>query len=270
MNQEQQAQPAPQTPPPTGTNGSDGQEAPQKTVVQVPLPKAKPEKNLYDPYVTPTVLYNAIRTVAIILLSLVSRIKLRSRYNIPKEGPFIIASNHLSWTDVPLVPLFIPGKVVYMAKEELFHGKVGWLVRFLGAFPVKRGEADRRALRAADEQLKKGKIFVIFAEGTRSRSHTLAKGNNGMSYIALRSGVPVLPVAIHGSENVLKKFGAKVTITYGKPIVFTPKNGKKVTNEDIEETTKTIMYSIASMLPAQYRGVYSDLPPEFAEKAPRD
>jgi 1-acyl-sn-glycerol-3-phosphate acyltransferase len=223
-----------------------------------PLAKQKkPQKNLYEPYSTPRVLYEFIRWFAILAFSAVTRIRLRGRYNVPRKGPYIIASNHLSWTDIPLVPLFIPGKVVYMAKEEAFHSKVGWLVRFLGAFPVKRGEGDRQAIRAAGEQLAKGNIFIIFPEGHRSDTHSMIKGHAGLGMIALRSGVPVVPVAIWGSEKALRKFGAQVTISYGKPIVLKPK-GAKITREDIQEATDEIMHRIASMLPPEYRGVYGD------------
>lgn len=215
----------------------------------------KAAKNLYEPYVTPPILYHVIRYLAIGLLSILTRIRLRGRYNVPTSGPFIIAANHLSWTDIPLIPLFFKRKVIYMAKEEYFSSRISWLVRFLGAFPVKRGEGDRQALRAAEEQLKKGNILIIFPEGTRSRSHTLAKAHAGLGMIALRSGVPVIPVAIWGSEDVLKKFGARVTISYGEPIVFKPK-GKKVTREDIDNATTEVMQHIAAMLPPNYRGVY--------------
>lgn len=214
-------------------------------------------KNLYEPYVTPPILYHAIRYFAIGILSILARIRLRGRYNVPTSGPFIIAANHLAWTDIPLIPLFFSRKVIYMAKEEYFSSRISWLVRFLGAFPVKRGEGDRQALRAAEEQLKKGNILVIFPEGTRSRSRTMAKAHAGMGMIALRSGVPVVPVAIWGSENVLKKPGARVTISYGEPIVFKPK-GKKVTREDIDNATTEVMKRIAAMLPPNYRGVYGD------------
>ncbi len=215
----------------------------------------KAAKNLYEPYITPSILYHAIRYFAIGLLSILARIRLRGRYNVPTSGPFIIAANHLSWTDIPLIPLFFKRKVVFMAKEEYFSSRINWLVRFLGAFPVKRGEGDRQALRAAEEQLKKGNILIIFPEGTRSRSHTLAKAHAGLGMIALRSGVPVIPVAIWGSEDVLKKFGPRVTISYGEPIVFKPQ-GKKVTREDIDNATTEVMQQIAAMLPPNYRGVY--------------
>ncbi|GER87238.1 1-acyl-sn-glycerol-3-phosphate acyltransferase [Dictyobacter vulcani] len=217
----------------------------------------KPEKNLYEPYSTPRVLYEAIRFLAKAVFFLVARVHLRGRYNLPKKGPYIIASNHISWTDVPLVPSYVPGKVVYMAKEESFHSKVGWLVRFLGAFPVKRGEGDRQAIRAAQEQLKQKKVFIIFPEGTRSKTHTLGKAHAGLGMIALRSGVPVIPVAIWGSENALKKFGAHVTISYGEPMLLKPK-GNKITREDIADATEQVMQRIAEMLPERYRGEYAD------------
>ncbi len=224
----------------------------------LPEKTKKPAINLYEPYVTPPLLYNMIRwLIAVPILSLVARIHLRGRYNVPRQGPFLIAANHLAWTDIPLVPLFLPGKVVYMAKEEYFTSRIAWLVRFLGAFPVKRGEGDRQALRAADEQLKKGNIVVLFPEGTRSKTHMMAKGHAGLGMIALRSGVPVVPVAIWGSEKILKQSGPSVTISYGKPMIFKPK-GAKMTREDIDNATEEVMHAIAAMLPPEYRGVYTE------------
>ena len=223
-----------------------------------PVKPGKPAKNLYVPYITPRILWEMIRWLAIVIFHTTSRIRLIGRYNVPTKGPFIIASNHLAWTDIPLIPLHLRPKAVYMAKEEYFNSRLAWLVRFLGAFPVKRGEADRQALRAGEEQLKKGNVLVIFPEGTRSRSRTLAKAHPGIGMIALRTGVPVVPVAIWGSENALKlkRLGSRVTISYGEPMVLTPK-GKKITREDIDEATDKVMRKIAEMLPPQYRGVYS-------------
>jgi 1-acyl-sn-glycerol-3-phosphate acyltransferase len=229
----------------------------QQVQPAIPAKLGKPTLNLYEPYITPPFLYHAIRWFAIFAFHLTSRIRLRGLYNVPRQGAFIIASNHLSWTDIPLVVCHLHRKVVYMAKEEYFSSKLAWLVRFLGAFPVKRGEADRQALRAAEQQLKKGNILVIFPEGTRSRTRTMATAHAGMGMIALRTGVPVVPVAIWGSENALKKLGAPITISYGQPMVLTPK-GKKMTREDIDEATEKVMRKIAEMLPPEYQGVYAE------------
>ncbi len=218
--------------------------------------KAKPEKDLYKPYKMPPFLWTAIRVLGQIFFAIVARVRLSGLENIPAAGPFIIASNHLSWFDVPLIPAYFSRPVIYMAKEETFLGKLGWLVRFLGAFPVKRGEADRQALRTADEQLKEGNIIVIFPEGTRSKTHTMAQGHSGLGMIALRSGAPVLPVAVTGSEKLLKKFRPRVTVTYGQPMTLKPK-GQKVTREDVDDTTAQVMHRIAEMLPPEYRGVYN-------------
>ena len=231
----------------TGTTGADKE-------VQAVKP-TRPQKNYYEPYVTPPILYHAVRWFAIFAFHITSRIRLRGLYNVPRSGAFIVASNHLAWTDIPLIPMHFHRKVIYMAKEEYFHSKLAWLVRFLGSFPVKRGEGDRQALRAGEEQLKKGNILVIFPEGTRSRTRTMAKAHAGMGMIALRTGVPVVPVAIWGSENALKKLGCRVTISYGEPMVLKPK-GKKITREDIDEATDKVMRKIAEMLPPEYRGVY--------------
>jgi 1-acyl-sn-glycerol-3-phosphate acyltransferase len=217
----------------------------------------KPEKNLYEPYDTPAILWNTIRAVARVLFAILLNVRILGRKNLPAKGPFIVASNHLSWTDVPLIPAYLPYKVVSMAKEETFHGNIGWIVRFMSAFPVKRGEGDRQSIRAAGEQLKKGKVFFIFPEGTRSKTHTMAKGHAGLGMIALRSGVPVVPVAIWGSENVLKKFRPRVTIAFGPPMILKPR-GTKITREDIDEGTEQVMRRIAAMLPPQYRGVYGE------------
>jgi 1-acyl-sn-glycerol-3-phosphate acyltransferase len=248
------------------TSASDNPEQPQQSQMAEqpdrlvkPAKSNKPAKNLYEPYDTPTWFWVLFRAAVRFIFFVKLNVRLIGLDNVPKEGAFIIASNHLSWMDVPLVPAFIKRKVVYMAKEELFYGKVGWLVRLLGAFPVKRGEADRQSLRAADTQLKAGKIFMIFPEGTRSKNHQLAQGHVGLGMIALRAGVPVVPVAVWGTENSFKKLRPRVTVSYGKPILLAPK-GNKMTREDIEDATNEVMRHIAAMMPPQYRGIYGNEP----------
>ncbi|HKF37162.1 MAG TPA: lysophospholipid acyltransferase family protein [Ktedonobacteraceae bacterium] len=244
------------------TSQPGNSEQPQQSVG--PQKPAKPQKNLYEPYNTPPVLYHALRWITTLIVAVAIHLRVFGLRNVPARGGFIMASNHLAWADIPLIALRLHRKVVYMAKEEYFSSRIAWLVRFLGAFPVKRGEGDRQALRTGEEQLKKGKILVIFPEGTRSRTRTMAKGHAGMGMIALRTGVPVVPVAIWGSEKAFKEFRPSVTICYGNPIVLKPR-GEKITREDIDEATDLVMRSIASMLPPEYRGVYAEDSPASSQ-----
>ncbi|MGH2496236.1 MAG: lysophospholipid acyltransferase family protein [Ktedonobacteraceae bacterium] len=250
------------------TPASDHPEQPQQTQMaeqtSKPAKSHKPAKNLYEPYDTPMWFWVMFRTIARFIFFLKLHVHLVGLNNVPKQGAFIIASNHLSWMDVPLVPAYLKRKVVYMAKEELFYGKSGWIVRLMGAFPVKRGEADRQSLRVADTQLKAGKIFMIFPEGTRSKNRQLGQGHVGLGMIALRAAVPVVPVAIWGSENTFKKLRPDVTISYGEPVLLIPK-GKKMTREDIEDATNEVMRRIAAMMPPSYRGMYGDVPAQSSD-----
>lgn len=221
-----------------------------------PQQKPKTEKNLYEPYMMPYWLWMTLTVIVRALFPLLLNVKRVGEKNVPRQGPFIIAANHLAWTDIPLIPAYLSLQMIYIAKEELFVGKMGWLVRFMGAIPVKRGEADRQLLRATDDLLKRHKILTIFPEGTRSKTRQMNSAHAGMGMIALRAGVPVIPVAIYGSENTLKKFRPRATIVYGEPMILQPK-GKKVTKEDINQATEAVMRRIAEMLPESYRGVYS-------------
>ncbi len=239
-------------------------QAPSTTSVQAPAAASpqptqarKPKKNLYIPYAAPRWFWLTLCAIVRGIFSLALNTQLVGRQNMPKKGPFIIAANHLSWTDVPLVPAYFSSQVVYIAKEQLFFGKFGWLVRFLGGIPVKRGEADRQLLRACDELLKNGKILAIFPEGTRSRTRSMNHAHAGMGMIALRAGVPVVPVAIYGSEHALKRFRPRVTIVCGEPIILQAR-GAKITKEDIKDATETVMRRIAEMLPESYRGIYGN------------
>lgn len=242
------------------TSPSDNSEQPPQPVQSgkpAKSTKIKAQKNLYEPYSMPMILWRLIRGVVRLVAAIFLDVHLVGRQNVPEKGPLIIASNHLSWADVPLIPAYLKTRVVDMAKEETFQGKMGWLVRFMGAFPVKRGEADRQSLRTAEEQLKAGRVLGIFPEGTRSRIHRLGQAHAGLGMIALRTSAPVVPVAIYGSEKALKKFRPRVTITFGEPMLLTPK-GKKITREDIDGATEQVMLRIASMLPPEYRGVYAE------------
>ena len=117
---------------------------------------------------------------------------------ISKKGGFIIACNHQNYWDPPVIASFITGKFSFMAKEELFHGSkfFKWIIIMCGAFPVKRGAGAEKALDRAFEDIKKGRIFVIFPEGMRSKDGTIGKGKSGVALIASMADAPVLPVCL--------------------------------------------------------------------------
>src|SRR5262245_21095827 len=171
--------------------------------------------------------YAVARVVVGALVPLVAKLRTEGLENIPKDGPAILASDHISWFDIPLVSVRVPRITHYMAKIELFGIPVlGGILRLLGAFPVRRGEGDREALRTAQRVLQEGNLVVIFPEGHRSGGH-LIEGKSGVALIALRAGVPVIPVAVFGTERILNgfrigPFAPRATVRYGKPFRLQP------------------------------------------------
>ncbi len=188
--------------------------------------------------------------------------KVEGRQNVPARGPVIVVSNHLSVVDPPLLGASLSRRVVFMAKEELFHSWMwSWSYRGYGAFPVKRGGPDRKALHQADATLKQGMALGVFPEGRRSRTAQMNSASEGAALIALRSGAPILPVAITGSEKLR---GAEViwsrpciTVRIGEPFYLSAEEGK-VTKASMAAATDTIMKRIAEMLPESYRGAYGE------------
>ncbi len=204
--------------------------------------------------------YETVRMIARFVFPLLFRLRVAGVQNVPMEGPVIIVSNHLNWTDVPLVAFPVRRHVHYMAKSELFQkAPLKWLVIGLGAFPVRRGEPDRQAIKQAEDILKAGQVLVIFPEGTRSRKRMMKEGLPGAALIALRSGAPVVPVGIYGSEQFklwhVWPFRTQVTITYGTPFKLT-REGRRG-HVDLQAQLDIMMRRIAGLLPPQYRGIYA-------------
>jgi len=157
----------------------------------------------------------------------------------------------------------LPREVVAMSKIESFRDPIlGIIVRLYGAFPVRRGEMDLRALRQALEVLRNGEVLLMAPEGTRSKESRLQPGHDGMTFIALRANAPVLPMAIAGvkdfSSNLKRLRRTDVKIVIGKPFRF-QSSGKKARRDVLHQMTEESMYQLAAILPPEYRGVYSDL-----------
>lgn len=192
--------------------------------------------------------------------------------NVPRHGPAILASNHLNLADPPLLAALVPRRLIFMAKLELWSTPIiGPLYGLYGCIPVRRFEADVAALRRAEKVLRQGHVLVMFPEGTRSRHPGLGKGHPGTAVIALRSGVPIVPVGVSGTEVVslpgcfLRR--TRVRIAFGQP--FTLPRGQRFTTELAEECTERIMREIAALLPEAYRGAYAGVATRTKERAER-
>jgi 1-acyl-sn-glycerol-3-phosphate acyltransferase len=169
-------------------------------------------------------------------------------------------SNHLSNIDPPLLSASVPRTILFMAKQELFEpGLLRAIVQGYGAFPVRRGQLDRVALRLAMDELKRGQVVGMFPEGSRSQTQRLQAPQPGAALLASHSGAPLLPVAITGSEQ-MKGFRSifdrpRITVTIGRPFVL-PEVDDRRTRARLGQQSDVIMEHIAELLPEAYRGGY--------------
>ncbi len=202
--------------------------------------------------------WTATFLMKVILLAL-SRWQVNFQGEVPKSGPLIIVANHVDFIDPPLLSASIPRRIVFMAKQESYSSPGGIFIRFFGAFPVRRGEPDRRALRRAESVLREGLALGMFPEGTRSRTAKIQRPKGGASLVALRSGALILPVGISGSEAV-SGLGfifrrPKITVNVGRPFTLPLREGK-TTAAQLDKLSDLIMERIADLLPESYRGAY--------------
>ncbi len=196
-----------------------------------------------------------------IILSVFTRWQVNGRENIPHKGPLLVVANHLNNADPPLVAVSITRRASFMAKEELFRSKlIGHFIGSFGAFPVHRGQLDRKAVRQTEQVLARGGVLVMFPEAHRSENGKLQPALPGAALVALHSGAPILPVAITGTEK-FKGAGwvwqrPRITVNIGRPFLLASGNGKVVKTE-LAIFTNTIMQHIAELLPEEYRGYYA-------------
>ena len=195
------------------------------------------------------------------LFSLLTHWELVGRENLPLQGPYMLVTNHLSAFDPPLVGAVLgnPNVTVFAAAKHS-TGLFGWILRQAGAIFVHRGEVDRAALRQALQVLESGGILGVAPEGTRSLTKTMQRGKTGAAYLALRTGVPLIPVGVIGTDKLVNDLKhlrrGHLRVVIGQP--FTLPVPEKRTPEVLQELTDLIMVRIAELLPDEYRGVYSN------------
>ena len=197
------------------------------------------------------IIYRVIKAITCLYANIKFKVEYKGLENIPKEGNYILVSNHRTYSDPPLLGKVIKKQLFFMAKKELFSNPIkNFIFTQLGAFPVNRGKGDTSAIDKSLSILKnEDKILALFPEGTRSKDGKLKKIKSGASYIAIMSKSDILPACLKYHKDA--KFGDKLTITFDKLIKFnslnieskgefSPKDIKKI-NILIEEKIKNML-----------------------------
>jgi len=168
--------------------------------------------------------YALARIVLTIPTLLLWRVRAIGVENVPKQGPLVLAPNHFSQMDHFFAGVYLRRKIRFMAKSQLFGPPiVTYIYKHGGVFPIRRGHHDEEAFETVHELLRQGEMLLVYAEGGRSRSQRLGEPKPGIGRIALEAGVPIVPVAIHGSGRArqwTKLRFPKVTIQFGEPVAY--------------------------------------------------
>jgi len=197
-----------------------------------------------------------------LLLRLFTHLEVAGLENVPQGGPLLVAFNHLAHLDGPLVLALLPWPAEGIALVDLYRVPItGQLLRLYGTIPVHRDQFDRQVIRRALQVLAEGKVLALAPEARQSLTGALERARQGVAYLALRSGAPILPVALTGTGRVpsdLKQLRRPwLTVTFGELFVPPPRaSGAQARRQQVTELTDEIMYRIAAMLPPEYRGVY--------------
>jgi 1-acyl-sn-glycerol-3-phosphate acyltransferase len=202
---------------------------------------------------------------------LLFRVTVEGEENLPGSGAAILAGNHLSFSDSFFVPVMLRRKVIFLAKAEYFTGKgvkgiiSRWFMSLAGQVPIDRtsGSAAQGALATAKWVLQRGHLLGIYPEGTRSPDGRLYRGKTGVARMALESRVPVIPVAMIGTDRVqppgklIPKFGGRIMIRFGKPLNFSRYEGLSGDRFVERSMTDEIMYELMLLSGQEYVDVYA-------------
>jgi 1-acyl-sn-glycerol-3-phosphate acyltransferase len=222
----------------------------------------------------PDYMYRVVRIVLTPIILLLYRYRAIDVANVPERGPVLIAPNHFSFWDHFFVAVLLRREVHFMAKSQLFKPPlIDFIINHGGVFPVRRGHGDQEAFITAHTIFDRGGMVLMYAEGGRSRTGKLGEPKPGLGRLALEAGVPVVPVAIHGSEkvrNARRGIIPKITVQFGEPVTFP--RVEHPTKEQSQEVAQQVFDRIRALyepLSAQgRRGVLARLRRERREGAP--
>ena len=193
-----------------------------------------------------------------LFFAIFTRWRVHGRENIPRKGPVLVVSNHMTFAEPPVLSILLRRPSRFATKEGFFRFRpLGWVLSSWGAIPVHPGRADRSDIRRMEEHLNKGEAVAIFPEGTRSREGGLLPALGGAALIARRTDALILPVGVTGTER-MKHMGwlrrPVITIRFGKPFHVPRGDGK----QEREATTRLIMQRVRDLLPREYHGAYGE------------
>ena len=205
-----------------------------------------------------------------LLLGASTHVSVSGLERVPRHGALILASNHASNADPPLIANWLTASlgrpVHWMAKAEAMEWPIaGWFMRMNGAFGIRRGAADTEAFRLAKSVLDDGRVLGTFPEGTRSPTGALQVAKEGVTLLALRTGAPILPIGVVDTDlfwprtRKLWRIGGRIRMQVGEPFVLERTVGADGRKESLEDVTTRLMLHIAVLLPSRQRGAYGPL-----------
>lgn len=212
-------------------------------------------------------LIGIVKAIARVIVKLIGNVKSIDLDTLPETGGVIVVTNHLGRLDAVLGVLLVKrlDVIIMIAEKYENHPLWGWLGKQLDAVWLNRTEADFKAMRQVFQRLRQGNMLAIAPEGTRSRTETMAQGKPGAAYLAAKSGLPIYPIGLSGTEDRLLKERFRrwrrldITIRVGEPFTLPPMP-RADRDAFLEEQTDEIMCRIAALVPPAYRGVYADHP----------
>lgn len=197
--------------------------------------------------------YSLVRALVVGLCVAYTRTTVIGRENIPSRGAFLLAPIHRSNIDTPLAAAVTRRRMRFMGKDSIWKIKfIGWIMSSLGAFPVTRGSADREALKRCVAVLESGEPLVLFPEGTRQSGPEVQPLFDGAAYVAVKAGVPIIPVGIGGSERVMPKgskmiYPRKCVLVVGEPIIAARDEEGRIPRSEVREVTTRLSDALQSL-----------------------